>query len=314
MNKSVPPTKNFLLSGGNWIACTPPPLHNAAYMNIRILSDGKQGHLNQSLGLAQALISKAGGTVETVNLQGLSLLGKIRKVCARHHFKTRAILCMKPTLPCSFFDLCLIPRHDLDSGRDYTDTNIFPTQGALHPMRPDTSVPKDTTLILIGGPSKDFDWDDESMLNQLASISIHTPGDLVLTTSRRTPDGFAEKIRTAVPELTVVPVEETRPGWVARHLAHASAAWVSQDSVSMVYEALGSGAPVGILSVPRRHGSRKSRILSGLETLEKEGMVTGYSDWKKQNFRLTAPGSPLLEADRAADYILSRFFPQLRAL
>ncbi|QAA63710.1 hypothetical protein C5O12_02595 [Akkermansia muciniphila] len=338
MNKSVPPTKNFLLSGGNWIACTPPPLHNAAYMNIRILSDGKQGHLNQSLGLAQALISKAGGTVETVNLQGLSLLGKIRKVvsgsdiprpdlfisaghathipliCARHHFKTRAILCMKPTLPCSFFDLCLIPRHDLDSGRDYTDTNIFPTQGALHPMRPDTSVPKDTTLILIGGPSKDFDWDDESMLNQLAFISIHTPGHLVLTTSRRTPDGFAEKIRTAVPELTVVPVEETRPGWVARHLAHASAAWVSQDSVSMVYEALGSGAPVGILSVPRRHGSRKSRILSGLETLEKEGMVTGYSDWKKQNFRLTAPGSPLLEADRAADYILSRFFPQLRAL
>ena len=40
---------------------------------------------------------------------------------------------MKPTLPCSFFDLCLIPRHDLDSGRDYTDTDIFPTQGALHP-------------------------------------------------------------------------------------------------------------------------------------------------------------------------------------
>ena len=135
-----------------------------------------------------------------------------------------------------------------------------------------------------------------------------------LTREVRKHNGFAEKIRTAVPELTVVPVEETRPGWVARHLAHASAAWVSQDSVSMVYEALGSGAPVGILSVPRRHDSRKSRILSGLETLEKEGMVTGYSDWKKQNFRLTAPGSPLLEADRAADYILSRFFPQLRAL
>ena len=96
-------------------------------MNIRILSDGKQGHLNQSLGLAQALIAKAGGAVETVDLQGLSLLGKIRKVvsgsdtpqpdlfisaghathipliCARHHFKTRAVLCMKPTLPCTFF-------------------------------------------------------------------------------------------------------------------------------------------------------------------------------------------------------------------
>ena len=270
-------------------------------MNIRILSDGKQGHLNQSLGLAQALIAKAGGAVETVDLQGLSLLGKIRKVvsgsdtpqpdlfisaghathipliCARHHFKTRAVLCMKPTLPCTFFDLCI-------------------------------------TLILIGGPSKDFDWDDEAMLNQLSDISINTPGNIVLTTSRRTPTGFAEKIQTAVPEITVVPVEETQPGWVARHLAHASATWVSQDSVSMVYEALGAGAPVGVLAVPRRHGNRKSRILSGLEMLEKEGLVTGYRDWKKQGFRLAAPGAPLLEADRAADYILTRFFPQLHAL
>ena len=50
MNKNAPSTKNFLLSGGNWFACTSPPLRNNAYMNIRILSDGKQGHLNQSLG------------------------------------------------------------------------------------------------------------------------------------------------------------------------------------------------------------------------------------------------------------------------
>lgn len=304
-------------------------------MNIRILSDGKQGHVNQSQGLAQALIAKTGGTVETVDLQGLSTLGKIRRVvsgsdsprpdlfiaaghathipliCARQHFKTRAVLCMKPTLPCSFFDLCLIPRHDLRANRDYTDTNIFPTLGALHPMRPNFSMPKDITLVLIGGPSRDFDWDDESMLNQLSDISIHTPGDIVLTTSRRTPEGFAEKIRTAVPEITVVPVEETQSGWVAAHLSRASGAWVSQDSVSMVYEALGSGAPVGILSVPRRRGGRKSRILAGLETLEREGLATEYKEWKKQGFRLPRPGAPLLEADRAADYILSRLFPQL---
>lgn len=307
-------------------------------MNIRILSDGKQGHLNQSLGLARALVAKAGGTVETVDLQGLSILGKIRKVvsgsdtprpdlfisaghathipliCARHHFKTRAVLCMKPTLPCTFFDLCLIPRHDLRPNRDYTDTGIFPTLGALHPMRPDPAVPKDITLILIGGPSKDFDWDDESMLNQLADISIHTPGNIVLTTSRRTPAGFAEKIQAAIPEITVVPVEETQPGWVARHLAHASGAWVSQDSVSMVYEALGAGTPAGILSVPRRRDSRKSRIMSGLEMLESEGLITGYREWKNRGGLLPAPAAPLLEADRAADYILTRFFPQLNVL
>lgn len=123
-----------------------------------------------------------------------------------------------------------------------------------------------------------------------------------------------KKIRKAVPEIIVVPVEETEPGWVARHLAHASGAWVSQDSVSMVYEALGSGAPVGIITVPRRRNGRKSRILSGLEMLERDGLVTGYREWKKQGFRLTAPGTPLLEADRAADHILSRLFPQLATL
>ena len=55
-------------------------------------------------------------------------------------------------------------------------------------------------------------------------------------------------------------------------------------------------------------------IFAALEMLEKEGLVTGYRDWKKQGFRLAAPGAPLLEADRAADYILTRFFPQLHAL
>ena len=48
--------------------------------------------------------------------------------------------------------------------------------------------------------------------------------------------------------------------------------------------------------------------------LEKEGLVTGYREWKKNGFRLATPGAPLLEADRAADYILTRFFPQYRAL
>lgn len=306
-------------------------------MNIRILSDGKQGHLNQSLGLAQALIAKAGGPWKRWTCRDFPFWGNpegrlrqrhaaagpvhLRRTRHAHPAHLRPPSFQDPGCPLHeahaslhLFDLCLIPRHDLRPGRDYTDTGIFPTHGALHPMRPDPSIPKDITLILIGGPSKDFDWDDEAMLNQLSDISINTPGNIVLTTSRRTPTGFAEKIQTAVPEITVVPVEETQPGWVARHLAHASATWVSQDSVSMVYEALGAGAPVGVLAVPRRHGNRKSRILSGLEMLEKEGLVTGYRDWKKQGFRLAAPGAPLLEADRAADYILTRFFPQLHAL
>ncbi len=307
-------------------------------MNIRILSDGKPGHLNQSLGLAQAITAKTGGTIETVDLQGLSLLQKIRKVvsgaeqphpdlfisaghathipliCARQHFKTKTVLCMSPSLPRAFFDLCLIPRHDLAEGRDYTDSGIFPTMGALHPIRPDQTTPKDITLILIGGPSKDFDWEDESILNQLHDISVHTSGEIILTTSRRTPEGFADKIHHAVPAITVIPVEDTRPGWVAAHLARSKAVWVSQDSVSMVYESLGSGASVGILSVPRRVSVKKSRIADGLNLLAAEGLVTPFENWKNNGYYLREVASPLIEADRAADYIIATLFPHLTAI
>ncbi len=307
-------------------------------MNIRILSDGKPGHLNQSLGLAHAITAKTGGTVETVDLQGLSLLQKIRKVvsgadlphpdlyisaghathipliCAGHHFKTNTVLCMSPSLPRSFFNLCLIPRHDLTEGRDYTDSGIFPTMGALHPIRPDHATPKDITLILIGGPSKDFDWEDESILNQLHDISVHTPGDIILTTSRRTPEGFADKIRRNVPAITVIPVEATRPGWVAAHLARATAVRVSQDSVSMVYESLGSGAPVGILSIPKRLDVKKSRIADGLNLLAADGLVTPFESWKSHGYHLLKADSPLIEADRAADHIIATLFPHLATL
>ncbi len=304
-------------------------------MNIRILSDGKQGHLNQSLGVAQAITAKTGGVIETINLQGLTLLRKIRRVvsapelphpdlfiaaghathipliCAGHHFKTKTVLCMSPSLPRAFFDLCLIPRHDLKENADYADSNVLPTLGAIHPIRPDYATPKDITLVLLGGPSKDFDWENEAILNQLFDISVNTPGEIILTTSRRTPAGFAEAIRHALPAITVIPVEDTRPGWVAQHLARSKAVWVSQDSVSMVYEALGSGAAVGILSVPRRTGVKKSRIADGLVTLEKEGPVTMFENWKNAGFKLTRPQSPLIEADRAADCILNKLFPHL---
>ncbi len=300
-------------------------------MRIRILSDGKQGHLNQSLGLAHALIEKVGGSVETIPLHGLSFLDKIRTVvnddttkpdlfisaghathipliCARQHFKSKVVLCMKPTLPLSFFDLCLIPKHDLSPDRDYTDTNIFPTWGALHPIRPDSTSQKDIVLVLIGGPSKDFDWDTEELLNQLATISIHTPGKIILTTSRRTPQGVADKIKEAIPEIITIPVEETQPGWVAQHLARANAVWVSRDSVSMVYEALGSAAPVGIISVPQKSNKRQSRILSGLNMLTEAGFVTTFDSWVANNYTLLTSSDPLLEADRAAEFILTRLF------
>lgn len=97
------------------------------------------------------------GAVETVDLQGLSLLGKIRKVvsgsdtpqpdlfisaghathipliCARHHFKTRAVLCMKPTLPCTFLTSASFPAMTCAPGATIRIRASFPPMERFTP-------------------------------------------------------------------------------------------------------------------------------------------------------------------------------------
>ncbi len=105
---------------------------------IRILSDGKPGHENQSRGLAEALRRRTGATVECLHLDARkSVWSRVREakalqpraerpqlliaaghathvplLAAARAFGARAVVIMKPTLPLWLFDLCLVPRHD----------------------------------------------------------------------------------------------------------------------------------------------------------------------------------------------------------
>lgn len=309
-------------------------------MNIRILSDGKPGHLSQTTGLARALVELAGGTVTVTDLSGKRfwkrLTTSIKRhgeptpdviIAAGHHthlplllaakrFRAVSILCMKPSLPTSLFDLCVIPRHDLSASlKKKNNPHIFETIGAINGIRLTPATPKTETLILIGGPSGEFSWDLSLLMPQLSAISryaenspLHT-GDLILTTSRRTPPDVARAIQASCPAIRVIPVEQTKPGWVAQHLSMAKAVWVTEDSVSMVYEALSSGAPVGILSIPKNEKKKSSRISRGLDMLIDEKRVTRWSDWVETSTLQSIP-TPLKESIRTAEFILSRF-PQL---
>ena len=308
-------------------------------MNIRILSDGKPGHLSQTSGLAQALTELEGGTVSVVDLSGKGFFQRIITACRRldqeipdiiiaaghkthlplffasRHLRAVSVLCMKPSLPAGMFDLCVLPRHDISPSKQHnSNPRLFETIGALNGIHPEPHTPKTETLILIGGPSGDFDWDTPSLLSQLAPInqqaetSPHETGEIILTTSRRTPPDVAKAIQTECPAIHVIPVEQTQAGWVARHLASSKAVWVTEDSVSMVYEALGSGAPVGILSIPRKQ-KKESRVLRGLAMLMKEKRVTQWNEWA-QTETLTPQPSPLEESRRAAEFIINNF-PQL---
>lgn len=308
-------------------------------MVIYIISDGKKGHLSQTRGLAQALLERARErrpeiphSCHEVNVSGKSWFARLFYkgkdldlprphliLCAGHgthlaaislarHLRCLCMVCMKPSLPLRLFDLCIIPRHDLPEGEN-TGGHIFQTNGAINAIHPSPETEKKETLILIGGPSKEFCWDTETVLTQLATITRQNLHPIVLTTSRRTPPDFVQDLVSTCPSIHVEPVEQTGPTWVADHLACAQEVWVTQDSVSMVYESLSSGAPVGIIEMtPKRRGKKKkcTRVSRGLGMLVEDGSVCMFTEWAKTH-HLPRPETPLNEAGRAADYILERF-------
>ncbi|NNJ94406.1 MAG: hypothetical protein HKP57_06655 [Halobacteria archaeon] len=292
-------------------------------------TDGKPGHDNQTAGLLAALRDRV--SVDSHRLQTQScrlspvsfitrhiafaqdlpdpdlIIGAghathLRMLAARRARGGRAIVLMKPTLPTGLFDLCIIPAHDGPPAKD----NILVTRGVLNRVRNSPDKDAGAGLILVGGPSAHVDWSSEDIIRQIRSIVEHTPGvNWTLTTSRRTPADFMDMLTGfAAGQPAVVPAAETTSGWLPERLARASQVWVSEDSVSMVYEALTSGAAVGLLSVPWRKSA--DRLASGIRVLLRDGLVTGFDGWQ-ESAELRRPAESFDEAGRCADWILERW-------
>jgi len=221
-------------------------------------------------------------------------------LAARRAFGGRSVVLMKPSLPIHWFDLCLIPEHDGVKPR----SNVVLTRGVLNNLKPSSQHADNEGLILIGGPSSHYDWSDARAVEQVREIVRRQPHrHWTLTTSRRTPDSLLPGLQALKAEnLTIVPFEQTAPSWVPEHLAAAGAVWVTEDSVSMVYEAMTSGAMVGLLSVPQR---RSGRVAQGLQRLVDDGWVTPFRQWRS-NGVLSRPPHELDEAARCTELVRSR--------
>lgn len=297
---------------------------------IWLVGDGKPGHENQSLGLIDALARQRMVSTYRIDLSGskrafsrLRLAWQQAKelpepdliVGAGHatHFSlltlarrsgAPCVVLMKPSLPSGLFDLCLVPRHDLPGGA--SDDHVILTHGALNRVNPTSPDHKHGSLILLGGPSSTHDWDTSAMLDALDEILHTSQSPWELTDSRRTPQGMREKIRVRFPHLALFPHEETGRDWLPQRLAAAEQVWVSEDSVSMIYESLTSGAKVGLLPVPRK---KNGRVARGVDQLVEDGYLTSFAEWKTTKL-LRTPAHVLNEADRCAEIVLNRWFPQ----
>ena len=284
-------------------------------------TDGRPGHDGQSAGLARALGERL--PVSVFNLEAAACRGSLRHwllgrfppgrrlpdpdllvgaghathlplLAARRARGGRAVLLMKPSLPARWFDLCLVPAHD----RPAAAANVLVTEGALNRIRPGGGHDPERALVLLGGPSRHHGWDSQAMVQQIAALLSARPGRRwTVALSPRTPAGFGALLRGAPLEVVEAGAD---PDWLPAQLAAAGEVWVSEDSVSMLYEALTSGARVGVLAVPRR---RQGRVALGVDALVTAGRVAPPGSLK-----LAPPAAePFDEAARCAAWMERRW-------
>ncbi len=289
---------------------------------VWIVSDGKPGHVNQSLGLAEALARATPTDIRTLPalparrawlawllkrspgdslpapdlIVGAGHATHPTLLAARRACNGRTVVLMKPSLPRRWFDLCILPQHDGVAA----DTRTLVTAGALNRVRPAGARDAKRGLILVGGVSPHFDWDSDAIQVQIKSILARTPDTRwTLTTSRRTPADFLPQLPPAA-NLEVVPHIATAPDWLPAQLASSGSVWVTPDSASMVFEALTAGADVGVFDLPVNPKSRVARAIAQLADARR---ITRFANWCASG-PLHPNLHPLAEADRCAEWIL----------
>lgn len=254
-------------------------------------SDEKPGHVKQTDGLLQGLRQicdvrsydiKVGDSASISVSQRISecehpdlVIGAghathIPMICSRVRFECKAVVLMKPSVPSSWFDMVLVPQHD----RAFSHCNLERTEIALCPVV--TGVPKehDLGVILIGGESRHYDCDEDSLGRAIAHI-VSTQEDVrwEIFDSRRTPDGFLNRLD--IPDSVIRNHHEVIPtDFLSNCLARSSIGWVTCDSVSMVHEAIANGLQVGVIDMPLKNKRRKNKIQHAVDALIAQGLAS----------------------------------------
>ena len=290
-------------------------------LRIWCLLDGKPGHQNQTLGLVEALQRSFEGEIDVRELAvpvdypkrligpwwsgedsksppdmilGAGHATHLPMLIARRRFGGRSIVLMKPSLPMSLFDLCVIPDSHLIRR---TPANVLLTRGVLNRIRPSSERSCERLLVLLGGPSKHFHWSDEMVRNQLADIcadSGHHP--ITIATSRRTPENLITMLGQLGCGDHIVRHDEVPRDWLPAQLSSSSTVWVTEDSVSMTYEAVTSGANVGTIELDRKGNTR---VTTSIDKLVETGSVIPFSKWQTSR-TMNSTGFLVSEADRVA--------------
>jgi mitochondrial fission protein ELM1 len=309
------------------LTCTDHSLMASSYKHWLYLHDGKPGHLNQLRGLSEALAAKQPDDksfwldVTTLSFterlvargEQLNSLKSVDVIVAAGHsthwltlmlgrkLSAHTVVVMRPSWPLAWFDSVIMPKHDTIDTE--VVSNVYLTEGAMNVLGHQTHHSSNKGLVLIGGDSKHFSWPSKQVTAQVCAIIDSQPElEWTVTDSRRSPERQLSDVQTACPNATMQNHNNCPKGWLVEQMRYANSIWVTPDSVSMVYEALSSGADVGLIELSPKAQNRINRSMLALIAEKK---VSSVSQACVINLA-SEPLPRLNEAESAAAWLLPR--------
>ncbi len=219
-------------------------------------------------------------------------------LCLARECRAKSLVLMKPSFPFNLFrfDLALIPAHDRGLvPRESVRTLLAPAVMDAERLRQsgekiqaELRHPGQVKIaVFLGGPTRRYQVGLDGIERLVSVLGRLAPlyGDYVLTTSRRTAVEVSHFLKQRLPNMTgcqrlVIGAEDTRAEVAAGMMAVAEILIVSEDSLSMISEALWSGKKVLVLQLaphllPRKHRrflelllEKKAVLASSPENLE----------------------------------------------
>lgn len=212
----------------------------------------------------------------------------------RRRKQTFTVQIQDPRIAPRYFDLVAVPEHDPARGANVLVTTAAPTRIDSEKLAMEKQafaarfedLPVKRIAVLIGGNSKAHRLTPaiaRKLFADLLPFLQSGEWGVMVTVSRRTPPFIADylKERLTTPHCIFWDGRSGDAGAnpYTAYLAHASHILVTEDSVSMISDAVTTGKPVYI--VPLEGGSKRfSRFRQGLE---KKGMIRAFNgelgDW-----------------------------------
>jgi KDO2-lipid IV(A) lauroyltransferase len=196
-------------------------------------------------------------------------------LCLSKDSRAKNIVVMKPSFPFNLFqyDLAIVPAHDRGpipskSLRMLLTPTLIETDAMKcsgEALKRKLRQPERVKFgILLGGTTRNFSLDlckTRKFFQVLSGLSCDV-GDYMVTTSRRTPDDIVKYLKENVRpdlhcQLMVIANESNPPETVPGIMALADILIVTEDSISMISEAVSSGKKVVVLDLgsglPAKH-------------------------------------------------------------